>query len=93
MDGATDPGERFDDPLGLWLILGRIRCELVNLGRCDDGLQIAIEASLVGLAEPSPSHPFCPLDANCGRWLRSGKQTFHRPIDRQVCSPVGGLAQ
>jgi hypothetical protein len=44
MDGATDPGERFDDPLGLRMILGRIRGELVDLGRCADGLQITIGA-------------------------------------------------
>ena len=56
MDGETDSGERFEGPLELRVVLGHIRCELVELGRCADGLQTTVSAivthssSILGLS-------------------------------------------
>lgn len=44
MGADADHGERFGDPLELRVILGRIHGELIDLGRCADGLQITIGA-------------------------------------------------
>ena len=46
----ADPA--LEDALNLGAILGRIRGELVELGRCADGLQATISAIVAGSATP-----------------------------------------